>query len=295
MNGRVYDPNLGRFMSVDPFIGDKASSQAINPYSYGLNNPLSGTDPTGYIWDTVWDAASVVYDVGKIGYGYATGNPAIVAEGAVDLAADTIALATPFVPAGSTKLARITMEGVDKVKDIEKAADKTKDAQKLRQADNGKSPDTSSPEKNIDKAQDTPKDGKSTDSGAESKQPNASEKTDSTSDIGSQNNTSREKTHGNSVKSEKPTQHYTHTDQDGKSYHGVGDVDGKRAAQSLKRLEKANPDKQFTTQKTNYPNRAEAYKAEDKGIQSDGGPKGAKSYNEINSPGKKLNEIEVEK
>lgn len=48
MNGRVYDYNLGRFLSVDPFIQGAGNSQAINPYSYVLNNPLSGTDPSGY-------------------------------------------------------------------------------------------------------------------------------------------------------------------------------------------------------------------------------------------------------
>jgi RHS repeat-associated protein len=52
MNGRVYDYRLGRFLSVDPIIGDKADSQSINPYSYGGNNPLSGTDPTGYKYET---------------------------------------------------------------------------------------------------------------------------------------------------------------------------------------------------------------------------------------------------
>ena len=46
MNGRVYDYNLGRFMSVDPFVHE--GSQGINPYSYIMNNPLAGTDPTGY-------------------------------------------------------------------------------------------------------------------------------------------------------------------------------------------------------------------------------------------------------
>ncbi|MCW8109284.1 hypothetical protein OPS25_12315 [Alteromonas ponticola] len=46
MNGRVYDYNLGRFMSVDPLV--HGGSQGINPYSYLMNNPLSGTDPTGY-------------------------------------------------------------------------------------------------------------------------------------------------------------------------------------------------------------------------------------------------------
>ncbi|MEZ7276422.1 RHS repeat domain-containing protein [Pseudoalteromonas sp. 68 DY56-GL68] len=48
MNGRVYDYNLGRFMSVDPVIQSPTNSQSINPYSYIMNNPLSGIDPTGY-------------------------------------------------------------------------------------------------------------------------------------------------------------------------------------------------------------------------------------------------------
>jgi RHS repeat-associated protein len=48
MNGRVYDYNLGRFMSVDPLIQAPTSTQSVNPYSYIMNNPLAGTDPTGY-------------------------------------------------------------------------------------------------------------------------------------------------------------------------------------------------------------------------------------------------------
>lgn len=48
MNGRVYDPTLGRFLSVDPVIATATNGQALNPYSYVLNNPLSLTDPSGY-------------------------------------------------------------------------------------------------------------------------------------------------------------------------------------------------------------------------------------------------------
>jgi RHS repeat-associated protein len=48
MGGRIYDYQLGRFLSVDPIIGNPLSSQSLNPYSYVGNNPLSGTDPTGY-------------------------------------------------------------------------------------------------------------------------------------------------------------------------------------------------------------------------------------------------------
>ncbi len=48
MNGRIYDFNLGRFLSVDPFLQFPENSQSANPYSYILNNPMSETDPTGY-------------------------------------------------------------------------------------------------------------------------------------------------------------------------------------------------------------------------------------------------------
>ena len=48
MNGRVYDPSLGRFMSADPFVQFAESTQGLNRYSYVNNNPLSFTDPSGY-------------------------------------------------------------------------------------------------------------------------------------------------------------------------------------------------------------------------------------------------------
>jgi hypothetical protein len=47
-SGRVYDPELGRFMSADPFVQAPYNSQSYNRYSYVFNNPLSFTDPTGY-------------------------------------------------------------------------------------------------------------------------------------------------------------------------------------------------------------------------------------------------------
>lgn len=47
MNGRVFDPILARFISVDP-IAQAGDSQGLNPYSYVGNRPFSGTDPTGY-------------------------------------------------------------------------------------------------------------------------------------------------------------------------------------------------------------------------------------------------------
>jgi hypothetical protein len=47
MNGRVYDPVIGRFLSTDPLVSVAGSSQSLNPYSYVQNRPLALTDPTG--------------------------------------------------------------------------------------------------------------------------------------------------------------------------------------------------------------------------------------------------------
>ena len=48
MNGRVYDPLLGRFLSADPLLQDPMNSQSYNRYSYVLNNPTNMVDPTGF-------------------------------------------------------------------------------------------------------------------------------------------------------------------------------------------------------------------------------------------------------
>ncbi len=48
MNGRVYDPAIGRFLSPDPHVQMPKSTQGFNRYAYVQNNPLKYTDPSGY-------------------------------------------------------------------------------------------------------------------------------------------------------------------------------------------------------------------------------------------------------
>ena len=51
MNARVYDSELGRFLSADTMIPYMHNTQSFNRYSYVRNNPLKYTDPSGhYSW-----------------------------------------------------------------------------------------------------------------------------------------------------------------------------------------------------------------------------------------------------
>ena len=50
MNGRIFDPLMGRFMSSDPIIEAPTELASYNRYSYVWNNPLNRTDPSGFCW-----------------------------------------------------------------------------------------------------------------------------------------------------------------------------------------------------------------------------------------------------
>ncbi len=50
LNGRVYDPLVGRMISADPTVPDPLNAQAWNRYSYVGNDPLAFTDPSGFSW-----------------------------------------------------------------------------------------------------------------------------------------------------------------------------------------------------------------------------------------------------
>lgn len=69
MNGRLYDPLIGRFMSADPFIQSPGELQSYNRYAYVMNNPLSLTDPSGY-----FSLKKVVRTAVAIYVGYLTGG-----------------------------------------------------------------------------------------------------------------------------------------------------------------------------------------------------------------------------
>ena len=89
MNGRVYDPELGRFTSADPFVQFPFSTQGLNRYTYVNNNPLLFTDPSGYSIFDKWGKKTKKflkknrisrkgiqrYARGSLKYGLVFGNP----------------------------------------------------------------------------------------------------------------------------------------------------------------------------------------------------------------------------
>ncbi|MCP1300224.1 polymorphic toxin type 23 domain-containing protein [Chryseobacterium sp. S0630] len=70
MNGRMYDPKLHTFLSVDNYIQDPFNTQSYNRFGYVLNNPLMYTDPSGevFVWAVVYVAAIVGAIMGATSY-----------------------------------------------------------------------------------------------------------------------------------------------------------------------------------------------------------------------------------
>lgn len=75
MNGRLYDPLLGRFLSPDNYVQQPDNSQNFNRYSYCLNNPLKYVDPSGE-WFGLDDllVAGVSFAFGYASNGISTGS-----------------------------------------------------------------------------------------------------------------------------------------------------------------------------------------------------------------------------
>ena len=75
MNGRAYDPLVGRFLSADPYIQAPDNPQNLNRYSYCLNNPLRYSDPSGE-WFLLDDAvvAAAGFAFGYVSYGISQGD-----------------------------------------------------------------------------------------------------------------------------------------------------------------------------------------------------------------------------
>lgn len=82
MGGRMYDPYMGRFLTPDPYVQAPDNTQSLNRYAYCLNNPLSLTDPTGYLSMGNFFSAAVGIAVDMETFGIGSGVLGAVLSGA---------------------------------------------------------------------------------------------------------------------------------------------------------------------------------------------------------------------
>jgi RHS repeat-associated protein len=98
LRARYYSPAQGRFMTKDPFPGIMTQPASLTPYVYALNNPALLTDPSGEFVDTLFDIASLGYDIYTIGDKVNRGCALIWSDWA-SLGVDALSMAIPFIPA----------------------------------------------------------------------------------------------------------------------------------------------------------------------------------------------------
>jgi len=102
---RFYDPLLGRFVSADTVVPEPGNPQAFNRYSYVLNRPLAGGDPTGHQgpipgvgalpWQSGFSLPSISPDAVQALSVAAPAVPVVIAGG--EAAVVVVAVGTPIV------------------------------------------------------------------------------------------------------------------------------------------------------------------------------------------------------
>ncbi len=138
---RYMDPKVGHFTTRDTVGNWGDAANLGNGRGYVGNNPWSRVDPSGQFFETLWDAANVLYDAGRAvknvaeagyegaryGINKLTGDEAgaqdaaaelkkdlgELGEAGLDLVLDGIALALPVVPAGGQRAVRAAAGAAD--------------------------------------------------------------------------------------------------------------------------------------------------------------------------------------
>ncbi len=124
---RYYDPDIGRFLSLDPLASKNPS---VSPYAYVNNNPLRRIDPDGR---TLWDIVDVGFAIWSIADAIKEPTAKNIGLAVVDVAA-----ILPLVPstgwfrrgADAAGGAGRALEAADNAVDAAKAGGKAIDASK---------------------------------------------------------------------------------------------------------------------------------------------------------------------
>ena len=139
---RQYYPAVPHFTSVDPLC---EKTPWLSPYLYCGNNPVNAVDPTGSVFETLWDVGNVVYDVGAAVYNHAVGNHEQARSNWIDAGMDFGAMLIPGLPAGVSKIGKVADKAIDAgtaskaVRNVAKQGDVAKQGAKNASAAHGNS------------------------------------------------------------------------------------------------------------------------------------------------------------
>jgi pyocin large subunit-like protein len=123
---RYYSPEVRVFTQPDTLLPDPYDPQALNRYSYALNNPLKYSDPSGHIIDVALDLGFIGMDVVDI-YNDPSDTWAWAALGA-----DVVCAVIPVATGGGlgVKALKKGVQETDNIGDLFKLLDNTDDAGK---------------------------------------------------------------------------------------------------------------------------------------------------------------------
>jgi RHS repeat-associated protein len=130
---RYYSPEYRIFVQPDTMLPNLYNPQALNRYSYTLNNPVKYTDPSGHYIESALDIAFLAMDLNDIRTGNANKWTYI------GLGTDAVCLLLPGVTGGrlGVKALEETVTHADNVGDLFKFLDKTvESANSVNKVDN---------------------------------------------------------------------------------------------------------------------------------------------------------------
>jgi len=292
MNGRIYDPLLGRMLSADVVIQFPGDLQSYNRYSYVQNNPLSLTDPSGFqvaiaspglmVQPAIFPGVGPVGGT-TLGLNYTLNRDGTIGPsgpGQYDLRgtfADNWAATKSNVKHNISVLRSLFgLEAALDQTSIQASSDSGRIAETITPENGSPATSTGQPVETLPRENESySPDGEVASASVEtlpaanpSEMPSTTGSAAPALDISLSTDVKTGAAHGNSIDNQAPSGNYTNTHESGKTYSGVGLIE--RALASADRIAKAHNDPVVSTVWTTATNKREAYIQEHNDIEANG-------------------------